>query len=92
MTLLRHLVRFSQVPPISEVCNNIISSITGDSGKIPSAGNAWCITNTCEIYEMKKKHAHMGQFIMHGWPDVTVGVAAHDVLLSSFLSSGKLVF
>ena len=40
--------------------------------------------NTCPLY------VHMGQFMMHGWPNVTlVGHAVHDVLLSFFLPPGK---
>ena len=27
--------------------------MTYEDGKIRSAGNAWCITETCEIYEME---------------------------------------
>ena len=44
--------KFSLVPPISQVYNDLISSITGENDKIPSVGNTWCITNICEIYEM----------------------------------------
>ena len=78
-------VCFAQSPPTSQVCNDLLSSITGDNGKIPSVGNAWCITHICEIYEMEI-YVHMGQVIIHGRPDYTlVGVAAHDLLLSPFL-------
>ena len=41
---------FSRMPPITQVCNDLPSSITGEDGKIPSAGNALCITSICEIY------------------------------------------
>ena len=61
--------------------------------QIPSAGNACSITSICEIYEMRihdPLYVHVGQVIIYGRPDAAlVGVAAHDVLLSSFLSSGK---
>ena len=53
MTQLGHLIRFSQVSPINQdVFNDFVSSITYEDGKIPSAGNA-CITEICEIHEMK---------------------------------------
>ena len=41
------------MPIISPVCNDLLSSMTGEDGNIASAGDAWCITNICEIYEME---------------------------------------
>ena len=45
-----HLMRFSQVPPIYQLFNDLPSSMTDENGKIPYAGNAWCIIEICEMY------------------------------------------
>ena len=45
---------FSYMPPISNVCNDLPSSIIGEDGKNPSAGNAWRIIKISEIYEKEK--------------------------------------
>ena len=44
---------FYNMPPIAHVCNDLPSSIIGEDGKIPSAGNAWRIINISEIYGME---------------------------------------
>ena len=84
------------VSRISQVCNNLASSIIDKDGKIPSAGNGWCITSISEVYEMKKHDLFMSIWVRllctidGGRPYVTlIGVAAHDVLLSSLLPPGK---
>ena len=33
--------------------NDLPSSIIDEAGKIPYAGNAWCIIEICEIYELE---------------------------------------
>ena len=53
VTQLGHLIRFSQVSPIYQVFNDLLSSITCEGDKIPSASNAWRITEMCEIHEME---------------------------------------
>ena len=44
---------FSHMPPIYHVCNDRLSSIIGEGGKIPSASNAWSIISISEIYEIE---------------------------------------
>ena len=46
-------MRFSQVPPIYQLFNDLPFSITDEDGKIPYAGNAWCIIEICKIYELE---------------------------------------
>ena len=43
----------SHMPPIYHVCNDRLSSIICEGGKIPSANNAWSIASISEIYEME---------------------------------------
>ena len=84
------------MPPIYHVCNDRLSSIIGEGGKIPSASNAWSIASISEIYEMEIHDLFMSIWVRLKCtadgdpPHVTLaGVAAHDVLLSPFLPPGK---
>ena len=68
----------------------------GEDGKISIAGNAWRITNISEIYEMEIHDLFMSIWVRlectadGDRPHVTLArVAAHDVLLSTFLPPGK---
>ena len=84
------------MPPISHVCNDLPSSIIGEDGNIPIAGNAWRIKNISEIYEMEIHDLFMSIWVGlectadGDRPHVTLaGVTAHHVLLSTFLPPGK---
>ena len=48
-----HLMRFSRVPSIYQVFHDLPSSKNDQDGQIPSAGNAWCITDISESHEIE---------------------------------------